>query len=421
MLVFHVEDRQRTYRIAMAVTNDLVTDRRVLRHAETLREAGYEVVLIGVSSSVKSTPNCSLLTTHYKKGWRFYLEFNVSLRRRLMELKPDAVWANDTDTLLGCWMAASKLRKPLVMDAHELFPEVPEIQRKPFVKWVWRTIERCLMPKCDALLTVCDSIAAYYKEKYGVEMAVVRNLPACGGNLENPGNGFDKISQDFDGSNKSWKSKENLEDLKDSHNFAERGGEEKMLLYQGKVNVGRGVDWAIDALEWLEDCRLVVAGDGDLLEEMKAYAKSKPWCDRIEFLGRMKPEEMETITPKADVGLVMLEDMGLSYHFALPNRIGDFVAAGVPMVVSDLPEMAAVVRKFGGGEVMYSSIAASRRSPYPKIGEDFGRAQANALAEAVRKVLARGKENYYFAAAREEMDWIKEKVKLINIAVNCKL
>lgn len=337
----------------MAVTNDLATDRRVLRHAATLREAGCDVVLVGRNE----------VPTRHGRGWRFYLEFNLGLRRKLRELKPDAVWANDTDTLLGCWLVARKLRKPLVMDAHELFPEVPEIQGKPFVKWVWRTLERCLMPKCDAMLTVCDSIAEYYKEKYGVEMKVVRNL-------HTPQSAVSAAS---------------------SPNLVEQP---RMLLYQGKVNLGRGVDWAIDALEWLEDCRLVVAGDGDLLEDMKVYAQSKPWSDRIEFLGRMKPEELETLTPKADVGLVMLEDKGLSYHYALPNRIGDFVQAGVPMVVSDLPEMAAVVRRFGVGEVM----------------EEVG---VKSLVEAVRKVLEKGRGGYDFAAAREDMDWNKEKVKLI--------
>ena len=180
-----------------------------------------------------------------------------------------------------------------------------------------------------------------------------------------------------------------------------------MLLYQGCVNKGRGVDWAIDALEFLPECRLVVAGGGDLLEEMKAYAAQKPWAEKISFLGRMKPEELERLTrscgvrlagsrfPQA-VGMVMLEDMGLSYHYALPNRIGDFVAAGVPMVVSDLPEMARVVRRFGVGEVM--------DAPTPQ-----------ALAEAVKRVLAREWTDDDFAAAREDMDWKKEKKKLIEI------
>ena len=159
------------------------------------------------------------------------------------------------------------------------------------------------------------------------------------------------------------------------------------------MNVGRGVDWAIDALEWLPDCRLVVAGSGDLLEQMKTYASRKSWSDRVEFLGHVSLEDLHKLTPQADVGLVMLEDMGLSYHYALPNRIGDFVAAGVPMVVSDLPEMARVVRKYGVGEVM--------QAPGEK-----------ALAESIKRVLARKWSDNDFAAARSDMDWNKEKEKI---------
>ena len=348
-------------RIVMAVSNDLLTDQRVMRHVAALREAGFAVETVCRTD----------LPVKWQKGWRFYAAFNwrlwreVSRRVEKSNSQRVIVWANDTDTLLGCWLAAHG-RCKLVMDAHELFPEVPEIQKKPLVKWVWRTIEKWLMPKCDALITVCQSIADYYKTQYGVQMTVVRNLPACGGNPE---------IQNMD--------------------YAKRENE-KLLLYAGKVNVGRGVDWAIDALEWLPECRLIVAGDGDLLEEMKAYAAQKAWSDRVEFTGRLLPEAMTALAAKADVGLVMLEDKGLSYHFALPNRVGTFVQAGVPMVVSDLPEMARVVRTFGVGAVME-------------------RQGTLGLVDAVKAVLARNWKDDDFAAAREDMDWNKEKQKLIDL------
>jgi glycosyltransferase involved in cell wall biosynthesis len=273
------------------------------------------------------------------------------------------------------------------MDAHELFPEVPEIQDKPLVKWVWRTIERWLMPKCDALLTVSQGIADYYKDRYGVEMTVVRNLSS------------------YELGVRSY-------ELRDEG----YGLGEKVLLYAGKVNVGRGVDWAIDALEWLPGCRLVVAGDGDLLEAMKAYAAEKAWADRVVFTGRLMPEEMTALEAKADVGLVMLEDKGLSYHYALPNRVGAFVQAGVPMVVSDLPEMARVVRTYGVGEVIDELGVKSY-----ELGVKSYELRVKALAEAVERVLAREWKDEDFAAAREDMDWNKEKQKLINIAVSCKV
>ena len=342
-------------RIVMAVSNDLLTDQRVMRHVAALREAGFAVETVCRTD----------LPVKWQKGWLFYAAFNWRLwrevRLRVKELKGQrvVVWANDTDTLLGCWLAAHG-RCKLVMDAHELFPEVPEIQEKPLVKWVWRTIEKWLMPKCDALITVCQSIADYYREKMGVQMTVVRNLSS------------------YELGVRSY-------DLGDN-----------VLLYAGKVNVGRGVDWAIDALEWLPECRLIVAGDGDLLEEMKAYAAQKAWSDRVEFTGRLLPEAMTALAAKADVGLVMLEDKGLSYHFALPNRVGTFVQAGVPMVVSDLPEMARVVRTFGVGAVME-------------------RQGTLGLVDAVKAVLARNWKDDDFAAAREDMDWNKEKQKLIDL------
>lgn len=351
----------------MAVSNDLLTDQRVDRHRRTLTEAGFDVVVLGRLD----------VPTRHRRGWQFYYELNRGLRRKVAEQKPDIVWANDTDTLLGCYLAARRCRAKLVMDAHELFPEVPEIQHKPLVKWVWRTLERWLMPKCDALLTVCNSIAEYYRLQLGVSMTVVRNISLTP--YPSPiGEG---------GSRQGYPLPSPLGE----------GLGVRLLLYQGRVNLGRGVDWAIDALEWLPECRLVVAGDGDLLEEMKAYAASKPWSGRISFTGRLMPEEMHALTPQADVGLVMLEDMGLNYHYALPNRIGDFVQAGVPMVVSDLPEMAAAVKRYRIGEVM--------REP-----------GAQALADSIRKVLAFGKDRYNFNQARSDMDWNKEKDKLLDCA-----
>ena len=88
----------------MAVTNDLLTDRRVLRHAAALREAGCTVGLIGKDD----------LRVRAKKTWRFYAEYNLRLFLRLLCTRCDIVWANDTDTLLASWLAARLKGKCLV-------------------------------------------------------------------------------------------------------------------------------------------------------------------------------------------------------------------------------------------------------------------------------------------------------------------
>ena len=349
----------------MAVSNDLLTDRRVHRHKHALEEAGYSVALIGRDD----------LCLRHRRGWLFYAELNWQLFRRLRCTETDMLWANDTDTLLGCWMASlpclrskPRRRPRLVLDAHELFPEVPEIQHKPLVRWVWRTLEQLLMPRCDGVLTVCQSIAAHYRQGLGLAVTVVRNMPDTVGTPHTDRNHSAKPAQK---------------------------SQMAHLLYQGCVNLGRGVDWAIDALEHLPQCTLTVAGGGDLLEVMQAYARQKPWADRITFTGRLSPSELDALTQTADVGLVMLEDLGLSYHYALPNRIGDMVQAGVPMVVSDLPEMAAFVRKHQVGEVMHG--------PGPLE-----------LARSVGRVLSKTWCEADFDSARKDMDWNSEKTILLD-------
>ena len=360
----------------MAVSNDLSNDRRVARHAGALQQAGCEVVVVGrrlpSSPEVEAPWRLVRMPLRHRRGWRFYAELNRRLCSTMLRERPDVVWANDTDTLAGCAVAARRLGCRLVMDAHELFPEVPEVQHRPLVQWVWRAIERRYMPRCDARLTVCQSIADYYRDRYGLAMTVVRNLPALRSPLSALHSPLSTLRSPL-----------------------------STLLYQGAVNLGRGVDWAIDALEYLPQCRLVVAGRGDLLQAMQAYAAAKPWADRVLFLGHVPPADLDALTCQADVGLVMLDDLGLSYHYALPNRIGDFVAAGVPMVVSDLPEMAAVVRRFGVGEVI-------ERQPG---------AEARALARAVERVLARQWTDSDFDAARRDMDWEREKQKLLAILI----
>ena len=393
-------------RVVMAVTNDLVTDRRVLRHAEALREGGYEVECVGKRE----------LGVRARRGWMFYAECNVRLLLWLLRRRMEIVWANDTDTLMGCYVAtrvknlclrlrgAKGERVRLVMDAHELFPEVPELIGRERVKRVWEWIEKHMMQKCDARLTVCQSIADYYRKRYGVEMTVVRNVgkrKVESGEWKVESGKWKTESGEGKTESGEWKVENGKWKVESGEWEVERG--KWMLLYQGAVNKGRGVDWAIDALEWLEDCELVVAGGGDLLEEMKDYAAGKPWAERIRFLGRLMPEELERLTAKASVGLVMLEDMGLSYHFALPNRIGDFVAAGVPMVVSDLPEMSRVVREYGVGEVI------------EKPRDERYETRVKGLAEAVERVLAREWTEADFEAARRDMDWEKEKRKLMEM------
>ena len=364
-------------RIVMAVSDDLLTDQRVLRASDALYEAGYEVSLVGrawpdKSRLVKPYRSCKMRLL-FKRSAFFYAEFNIRLFLKLLFSRADVFYANDTDSLLGVGVAAWLRGKQFVFDGHELFPDVPELVDKPLVRSVWRAIERVFIKRAALCITVNESLAREYRRRYGVEFTVVRNLSAVSGQLSAVSSQQSAVS-------------------------------DTVLLYQGAVNRGRCVKEVIDAMEFLQDCRFVVAGGGDLLDEMKRYAAGKPYASRIVFTGRLRPEVLRELTGQAKLGFCIMENMGLNYYLSLPNRIADYAYSHVPVLANDFPEMRRVLDAYRIGscideEVIYDArrLAGEAR----KVLEEWGSMGAD-------------ERRTRFEAALEDMSWKKEQKKLID-------
>lgn len=310
-------------RILMAVTNDLVTDQRVHRSCLTLQQAGYDVVIIGRrfrhSTPLQRTYRTIRMRLVFNRKAFFYAEYNLRLFLRLLFLRGSLIYANDTDTLPGCYLAARIKRLPLFMDAHELYCEVPELVGRSRVKRFWQRIEDRVIPRLAGAVTVCQSIADIYQQRHGIAFGVVRNVPLSAAQPLLP---------------------------------QRQAGQPRMLLYQGAVNKGRGVDWMIEAMQYLPQCEFHIAGTGDEYAAMQALAASKPWHSRIVFHGRLDPRQLHQLTPQAHLGISLLADLGLNYYYSLPNRIADFVQAGVPVLATDFPEIRQVVSSFGVGTLV---------------------------------------------------------------------
>lgn len=316
-------------RIILTVTNDLVTDQRVHRSCIALAEAGYDVTLVGRrlpdSVAVQRPYRTVRMRLLFRRKAVFYAEYNCRLFFRLLFTGADAFYANDTDTLPAVWLAARLRRKPLFFDAHEMFPEVPELVGRPRVKRFWTRVEDFLFPKlCRpgcAAVTVCQSIADIYRERYGLEMKVVRNVPMT---FPTAGGDASKL----------------LSSVPEGR---------RILLYQGAVNLGRGIEWMMDAMRYLPECEFVVAGTGDVYDDLRKRAEG---TDNVLFLGRVEPEVLRALTPMASLGISLLENRGLNYYYSLPNRLADFVQAGVPVLATDFPEIHRVVEGFGIGTLV---------------------------------------------------------------------
>jgi glycosyltransferase involved in cell wall biosynthesis len=96
---------------------------------------------------------------------------------------------------------------------------------------------------------------------------------------------------------------------------------------------------------------LIIAGDGDIKPILEELVQTENLQNKVEFTGRLTIDELTQLTPTADLGLSVEEDFGLNYRFALPNKLFDYIQAQVPVLVSNLPEMASVVNQYKVGEI----------------------------------------------------------------------
>jgi glycosyltransferase involved in cell wall biosynthesis len=355
-------------KITVSVTNDLVTDQRVHKVCTTLSQTGQDVKLVGrkfrKSEPVNRIYRTDRMRLFFNRSFFFYAEYNIRLFFYLLFDKTDLYLSNDTDTLIANYLASRIRRKPLVFDAHEMFPEVPEVVSRKFVRLFWTKVEDCIFPKLKYSYTVCQSIATVYNSKYHLNMQVIRNIPFAGQPV---------VSQP-------------LLDAKGK----------KVLLYQGAVNLGRGIEWIIDAMPYLNDFIFYVVGDGDITDKLKEKVNNLNLNDRVIFTGRVPFEKLPAYTGCADIGVNLLENRGLNYYYSLPNRIFDYIRNNVPVLANDFPEVRKIVAHYN-------------------IGTLVDNTDPLFLANAIRQLIARGKNDAGFSAANAELTWENESKTLLQI------
>ena len=361
-------------KITVSVTNDLVTDQRVHKVCTTLSRNGFEVKLVGRkfrnSQPVKRIYKTYRMRLFFNRSALFYAEYNIRLFLYLLFDKTDLYLSNDTDTLPANFSASKIRQKPLVFDAHEMFPEAPEVTNRKWVKAIWTKIENIIFPKLKNTYTVCRSIADIYNKKYKINMQVVRNIPP------------------------SCRSERSEAETAQVPPIESKG--KKIILYQGAVNVGRGIEWVIDAMPYLDDFVFYVVGDGDILNELKEQVNLLKLNEKVIFTGRIPLETLPTYTACANIGVNLLENIGLNYYYSLPNRIFDYIRMGIPVLASDFPEVRRIVAHYG-------------------IGTLVDHHEPLFLAETIRQMLAYGKNEAGFAAANTELSWENESEILLQV------
>lgn len=306
-------------KIIFTVINDLNYDQRMIRICKSLVNHGYDVLLVGRKlNNSKHLQNQSFqqkrFNCFFQKGKFFYLEYNLRLFFFLFCEKFDAVCAIDLDTILPAFYVSRWRKKKMIYDAHEYFTEVPEVVRRPRVKKIWEWVARKTIPRCTHCYTVGSSLANVFEEKYGTPFKVIRNVPED-----------DLIIPDV-GENK-----------------------DAVILYQGALNEGRGLEEMLEAMTAIEDAHFWLAGEGDLSDVLREKTKQLQLEKQVKFLGYLLPQELKKITHQATIGINFLHQTSLNYYYSLANKTFDYVLANVPAIHMAFPEYEDLMQDFEVG------------------------------------------------------------------------
>lgn len=333
-----------TFDVAFAMTGDVYRNSRALKQLGSLSRLGLHVVVLCLEGEAPAVPlpdgvEVRRMPVPAGSGPGFFRMVHRGMSDMLRAVDARWVHASDLYVVPACDKRARELsrssvqsgtlsdsRIPWSFDSRELYAHVASTAGRPWVSWFWRLLEGRYIRRARVVFTVSDSIAEHLARTYGIPRpAVVRNVPPAQKNLHTQS------------------------DTQSDTQFHPNTASPPIILHLGQMRAARGLEHLIEALPLVPQARLVFMGYGAGQPALEALAAASPAADRIEFRPPVPPGDVPRAAAEASVGVTLLADSCLNHRYALPNKLFEYLAAGVPVVASDLPEMRSVLESTGAG------------------------------------------------------------------------
>ena len=374
-------------KVLSIVLNEFTHDNRVLNEAITLQTAGYDVNVIALHRDELpeheivegfKVHRIILSTIKFKKFKIIkHLEYIYRTYKNYIKEDVDVVHCHDLTALpVGFLFKVFGSRKiKVVYDAHEYETEMNGLgkMRKIFYK----ILERSLIKYADVVITVSKKIGEEYQLLYGIEEPII--IYNCPWKRE--------ITSNYDLFREKFKIRK----------------EQIIFLYQGIVSKGRGVEILLETFSKMDTDNAVIVfmGFGPLEEEIKNCSSK---FSNIYFQEAVRPPKFLDFTASADYGLSFIEDISLSDRYCLPNKLFEYINAGIPVICSNLPEMKKFVEENGIGVI-------AKKITMDGLEEAISRIQ-NLDKISLRRKVSDVSEDYCWEA--QGMRLLKTYEKLLN-------
>ena len=316
--------------VTISFLGNIDYDTRCLNLFNSLKQKGYVVNWIGFDWLTENFSTQKGEKTIYKlhKGFlslTYYFNFIYKLKWNLFRSKASLFFAEDIYTLPFVVIFARMKKAEVFYDSRELFSQLAGLKNSRLIQLLLGWIEKTFIKRVDFVIVTGKMDEDYIKDKYGlVNTIVLRNLPI-------------------------YSKPEKVINLREKLFIR---ADKKILIYQGVILHGRGLQNIFNVIKKLPNCVLVILGSGEYEEYYKDIADKMDLHSQVFFMGKVNQSDLLNYTAAADVGLSIIENLSLSYHYALPNKLFEYLMAEIPVIVSKLPQMVEIVMQYNVGEVV---------------------------------------------------------------------
>ena len=295
----------------------------------------------------------------------------------------DAFHGHDLNALHAAVLARARAGGSLVYDSHEIFLESGSHATRPgWARGIFRRREAAWVGEADALVTVNDALARELGMRYGPRrVVVVHNCPPRPLRVaDGPG------------------------PLRAALGI---GANVPVALYHGGFSKHRGLEElvAAAALPVLAETQVVFMGYGSQAAELRALATASPVAERVHVLPAVSPDVLQDWVRDADVAVMPIQDSTLNHRLSTPNKLFEALAAGVPIVASDLPELRRIVMEDPAGPLGVLCDPTDPASIAAAIADLLGRPPVERAALRERCL----------GAARDRWNWETESARLVDL------
>jgi glycosyltransferase involved in cell wall biosynthesis len=342
--------------VCMIAFVDIATDARTLNISGSLAKHGYTVAVIGTGDIPhKENPNITYFqipVNNKKKTRQRWWEFYQNTKSLSKTIKTKTVFAEDVYSLPTASKLAKRNKSKLIYDSREIYSAIGPLSGKSFRQKFIEIIEKKYIKNVNGIIVTAERDAEYLTQHLSdkIPYTIIKNLPPY----------KDRIHSDI---------------IREKYSLSK---ETRIILYQGMLLGGRGIEKTINTVADIDKCAFVILGEGPLRGAIRELIKNKNLSDRVFLAGAIEYSELHKWTCSADLGIALIEPVSKSYELALPNKLFEYIMARIPTLCSNLPAMKEVIEKYDTGKYI----------DYNAPQEEFARAISEIIdnkAEYIKK------------------------------------